>query len=98
MPLPFILGAAAAAAAAFGVKKGYDAHSDNKKADELLERAERYYERAKDELEDARSEATATLERWAPRSLRSGTGSWAGSSPSLSNCTGLKSAHPACRT
>lgn len=48
MAIPFIIGAAAVAAGAFGVKKGLDAKSD-------LEDAERYARWAKEESEEANS-------------------------------------------
>jgi len=47
MPLPFVVWAAAAAAAAYGAKKGIDAFDDFDKAKKIGERAQKKYEDAK---------------------------------------------------
>ena len=41
MPLPFILGAAAVAAAAFGAKKGYDGYQTKGDADSIIKEAKK---------------------------------------------------------
>lgn len=63
MPWPaFLLWGAAAALGALGVKKGYDAYSDNDKAKEIGEYAESKYEQAKTALENKRKETQCCLE------------------------------------
>ncbi|WP_094604519.1 hypothetical protein SPSIL_052400 [Sporomusa silvacetica DSM 10669] len=62
MPLPFILGAVALAAAGFGAKKAMDAQSDNNEAEQLRERAEDIYDEAKSKLEDAKESTAETLD------------------------------------
>lgn len=47
MPLPFILGAAAVAAAGYGAKKGYDGYQDKSRAESITSSAQRAYEDAK---------------------------------------------------
>jgi hypothetical protein len=60
--LPFILLGAAVLAGGWGVKKGFDAHSDNKKAQELSDEAAETYDDAERALVRSRRRATATLE------------------------------------
>ncbi|GAA7496406.1 hypothetical protein ckin125_06980 [Helicobacter pylori] len=55
MPLPFILGGIALAAAGYGVKKGIDAKDTNDKAKDLLKKAEELLEEAKKRVELAES-------------------------------------------
>lgn len=62
MPVPFILGGAAAAAGLFGVAKGAKAVSNNNEAKELLERAEIKFDEAKENLEYARRDTNISLE------------------------------------
>ncbi len=62
MPIPFILGAAALGAAAFGVKKGYDAKVKNDEAREIYDDAEALVNSAKSDVEKARGEANESLE------------------------------------
>lgn len=57
MALPFILGAAALAAAGYGAKKGYDGYQDQSLADDINKDTESRYESAKSAY-DARNEAT----------------------------------------
>lgn len=63
MPLPFLLLGAAAALVGVGIKKGADAISDNRRASELQDRAERIFDEAKEALEEAKIETTRTLEQ-----------------------------------
>lgn len=58
MPLPFILGAAAVSAAAFGAKKGYDGYQTKGDADSIIKIAKKNYEDAKANF-DKISEETA---------------------------------------
>ncbi|OCR03733.1 hypothetical protein BA920_07870 [Helicobacter pullorum] len=70
MPLPFILGGIAIAAAAAGAKKGYDAYQKNTEANELQERAENILDKAKGEIESARKSAQNALEDLGKAKLR----------------------------
>ncbi|MFC0820204.1 chemotaxis protein [Moraxella marmotae] len=62
MPLPFILGAAAVAAAATGLKKGYDGYQDSSAADEILNKAKADYEIAEIRLKDANQRTEKRLD------------------------------------
>ena len=62
MPLPFILGGLALAAAGYGTKKGLDAKDDFDSAKRINRKAERIYDEAKDELEEARESTKDALE------------------------------------
>lgn len=62
MPLPFILAGAAAVAGIAGVAKGSKAISNNSKAKDLISRAERKYENAKDRLEAQRAATSEQLD------------------------------------
>ena len=62
MPLPLILGGLALIAGAFGVKKGVDAHSDNKEAGSLRQKAKREFDKAKSKLNEAREACNSDLE------------------------------------
>ena len=48
MPLPFILGGIAAAAAGYGAKKGYDGTRDTLEANKIIKQAKSDYEAKKD--------------------------------------------------
>lgn len=63
MPVPFLLAGAAAVAGLTGVVKGGQAISNNSKAKEIIEKAERKYNRAKDSLEEQRNVTSYDLER-----------------------------------
>ena len=54
MPIPFILGAVAIAAAGAGIKKGSDANSKNNDAKEIVEDAEERFKDAQERLEEDR--------------------------------------------
>jgi len=62
MPIPFILGGIALAAGAYGAKKGYDAYEDYDMAEYYNEKAQRIYDNAKEELNNARMETKNSLE------------------------------------
>jgi len=62
MPLPFILGGLALAAAGYGVKKGVDAKDDFDTAERYNRRAERIYDEAKDNLESKKEKTDAELQ------------------------------------
>ena len=54
MPIPFILGAAALAAGAFGVKKGLDAKEDMDLANSINEEAQAIANKAQESIENAK--------------------------------------------
>lgn len=62
MPIPFILGGIALAAAGYGVKKGYDAKCDFDDAEEINEKAKRKYDKATAQLKKARGSAQDSME------------------------------------
>ena len=61
MPIPFILGAAALAAGAFGVKKGLDAKEDMSRAKEINEEAQLIAEKAQKSIEKAKDTTNEQL-------------------------------------
>lgn len=69
MPLPFILGAAALAAAGVGVKKGLDASEKNKQAKEKIAQTNRLIETTKDSAEKAESQCKTALEQFGQMKL-----------------------------
>jgi len=69
MPIPFILAGISIAASAAGVKKGYDAITDNKKAKELIESAQYKYEKQKKEMENKKAVTVTDLENYAKLKL-----------------------------
>lgn len=62
MPIPFILGAAALGAAAFGVKKGMDAKEDMNEAKELIEEAKEIAKEAERRIEASRERTSESIE------------------------------------
>jgi len=62
MPLPFILGGLALAAAGYGVSKGVDAKEDFDRAERWSRRAEQIYKDSKKELEKSRKNTQGSLE------------------------------------
>ena len=50
MALPFIILGVAAAATAFGGKKAYDGYQKKSEADDVLDRAQRSFDKHKEEL------------------------------------------------
>ncbi|MGL2854757.1 glycine zipper family protein [Helicobacter pylori] len=69
MPLPFILGGIALAAAGYGVKKGIDAKDTNDKAKDLLKKAEELLEEAKKRVELAESGCKLAFVRFGEKKL-----------------------------
>lgn len=62
MPLPFILGGLAVAAAATGVKKGYDGYQDKSRADDIVKAAKYRYNIALADLNEANEKTEKRLE------------------------------------
>ncbi|WP_037586062.1 hypothetical protein [Stenoxybacter acetivorans] len=62
MPLPFILAAAAVAAAGYGAKKAYDGYTDKEAAERIVSGAKRRYEAAKDNYDFTREKVDTGLE------------------------------------
>jgi len=62
MPIPFILGGIAIAAAGYGAKKGYDAYEDYDTADNYNQKAQNIYDKASSELNEARETTNQKFE------------------------------------
>lgn len=69
MPLPFILGGLALAAAGYGVKKGIDALDADCEADEFIKKAENLKEEAKRKVDSAQSGRNQALVRLGKKKL-----------------------------
>ncbi|RVZ43262.1 sortase [Helicobacter pylori] len=69
MPLPFILGGLALAAAGYGVKKGIDALDADCEADEFIKKAENLKEEAKRKVDSAQSSRNQALVRLGKKKL-----------------------------
>ncbi len=69
MPLPFILGGLALAAAAYGVKKGIDALDADCEADEFIKKAESLKEKAKRKVDNVQSSRNQALVRLGKKKL-----------------------------
>ncbi|GAA9903380.1 hypothetical protein VN0787_07160 [Helicobacter pylori] len=69
MPLPFILGELAIAAAGYGVKKGLDAKNANDEAKDLFKKAEEWLEETKKRVESAESGYKNALMRLGEKKL-----------------------------
>ncbi len=69
MPLPFILGGLAIAAAGYGVKKGLDAKNANDEAKDLFKKAEERLEETKKRVESAESGYKNALMRLGEKKL-----------------------------
>ncbi|WRB00328.1 sortase [Helicobacter pylori] len=69
MPLPFILGGLAIAAAGYGVKKGLDAKSANDEAKDLFKKAEKRLEETKKRVELAQSDCKNAFARFGEKKL-----------------------------
>jgi len=69
MPLPFILGGLALAAAGYGTKKGVDAKRKNKKAERIIEDAKEDFEEAQNRLNKEGQELNKDLELFAKYKL-----------------------------
>ncbi len=70
MPLPFILGGLALAAAGYGVKKGIDALDADCEADEFIKKAESLKEEAAKKVKLAQSDRNLALARFGEKKLR----------------------------
>ncbi|GAA8181171.1 hypothetical protein NP0158_08050 [Helicobacter pylori] len=70
MPLPFILGGLALAAAGYGVKKGIDALDADCEADEFIKKAEGLKEEAAKKAESAESDCRRAFARFGEKKLR----------------------------
>lgn len=62
MPIPFIVGGVALAAAALGAKKGYDGYQDKNLADEIIANAQQRYKGEKGRLDKINEEVSPVLE------------------------------------
>ncbi|GAA8064645.1 hypothetical protein Neuguinea42_08200 [Helicobacter pylori] len=69
MPLPFILGGLALAAAGYGVKKGIDALDADCEADEFIKKAENLKEEAAKKAESAESDCKCAFARFGGKKL-----------------------------
>ncbi|MGN8512091.1 sortase [Helicobacter pylori] len=69
MPLPFILGGLALAAAGYGVKKGIDALDADCEADEFIKKAESLKEEAKRKVDNVQSSRNQALVRLGKKKL-----------------------------
>ncbi len=70
MPLPFILGGLALAAAGYGVKKGIDALDADCETDEFIKKAESLKEEAAKKVKLAQSDRNLALARFGEKKLR----------------------------
>ncbi len=70
MPLPFILGGLALAAAGYGFKKGIDALDADCEADEFIKKAENLKEEATKKAESAQSDCKLAFARFGEKKLR----------------------------
>ena len=69
MPIPFILGGLALAAAAKGVSKGIDANEKNKHSERIVRKAKRRFKEAQDKLEEERVRLNSELKSFATLKL-----------------------------
>jgi hypothetical protein len=69
MPIPFIIGGLALAAAGAGIKKGIDANSKNSDAKEIVEDAQERFEDAQERLEEERVKLNNELKEFATLKL-----------------------------
>ncbi len=69
MPLPFILGGLALAAAGYGVKKGIDALDADCEADKFIKKAENLKEEATKKVESAQSGCKRAFARFGEKKL-----------------------------
>ncbi|MEG9531668.1 chemotaxis protein [Mannheimia indoligenes] len=73
MPIPFVVGAAVAAAAAFGGKKAYDGHNAKKEAKDIAERAGSQYEKTKQNFDEHNEQVSIALETLGQFELKIGS-------------------------
>lgn len=72
MALPAILIPIGVAVAGFGAKKAYDGYQDKSKADEILEKAEKNYQEAKEEFDSSEKHVSEKLEQLGKLQLQIG--------------------------
>ena len=73
MPLPFILGGIALAAAGYGAKKGYDGYQDKSLADDINKNSKQKYNRAKNSFNEKNDNTTKQLEELGNLQLKIGS-------------------------
>ena len=73
MPLPFILGAAAAAVVGYGAKKGYDGYQDSSEADAIIKSAKQKYEENEKQFKSVERETNESLEKLGLLELKIGS-------------------------
>lgn len=73
MPIPFVVGAAVAAAAAFGGKKAYDGYQTKKEANDVAERAGSQYEKTKQNFDEHNKQVSIALETLGQFELKIGS-------------------------
>jgi len=69
MPIPFILGGIALAAAVTGIKKGFDAKSKNKEAETIVRKAQRRFQESEENLKTEGNVLNKNLEDFAEAKL-----------------------------
>ncbi|MDQ6979039.1 MAG: hypothetical protein Q9M09_02545 [Mariprofundaceae bacterium] len=69
MPIPFILGGIALAAAVTGIKKGFDAKSKNKEAETIVRKSQRRFQEAEENLKTEGNVLNQNLEDFAEAKL-----------------------------
>jgi hypothetical protein len=72
MPIPFIIGAAALVASAYGAKKGYDGHQKHSEADEIVKSGQSRYDRKKSDFSEQEQETQNALGRLGSLELKIG--------------------------
>ena len=72
MPIPFIIGAAALAAAGYGAKKGYDGYQKHSEADEIVKDAQIRYNHKKSAFDDQENETMLELDLLGKKELEIG--------------------------
>lgn len=65
MAIPVIIGGIAVVSALFGAKKGYDAHTKNKEAEEIVYNVQQKFEHTREELENEKIKLNTSLEEFA---------------------------------
>ncbi|NEN76315.1 chemotaxis protein [Pelistega sp. NLN82] len=73
MPLPFILGAAAAAAAVAGIKKGYEGYQKKSIAEDITKEAQQAYDKARSDFDKVEKKTDQQLESLGKLQLKIGT-------------------------
>lgn len=72
MAIPFIIGAAAAASALYGAKKGYDGYQKHSEADDIVKSSKERYENNQSSFEEQEKNTTKVLESLGQRELEIG--------------------------